>query len=120
MYFIKCTGLIFRRSSPQVFNVLPCLSVLPNVSMSVTTFKNDNIRNDLQSQKNIPSSVFVPQRSMSQMREWSIAVLEAEKVIGYPTSFLGLRCLLSDELSYVALHLKKLAGTKHLLLKTAK
>lgn len=59
-------------------------------------------------------------RLKSNAREWSNAISEAEKVIGYPTSFLGLRCLLSDELSYVAMHLKKLAGTKHLLLKTAK
>lgn len=48
------------------------------------------------------------------------AVSDAEKIVGYPTSFLSLRCLLSDEMSNVALHMRKLVGTKHPLLKTAR
>lgn len=44
----------------------------------------------------------------------------AEKVVGYPTSFMSLRCLLSDELSNVALQMRKLVGTNHPLLKTAR
>ena len=50
----------------------------------------------------------------------SKAVSDAEKIVGYPTSFLSLRCLLSDEMSNVALHMRKLVGTKHPLLKTAR
>lgn len=50
--------------------------------------------------------------------EW--AVNEAEKVVGYPTSFLSLRWLLSDEIANVASNLKKLVMTKHPLLETAK
>lgn len=45
---------------------------------------------------------------------------EAEKIVGYPTSFLNLRWLLSDELANVAMHLRKLIGTDHPLLKTAR
>lgn len=48
------------------------------------------------------------------------AVNEAEKIVGYPTSFLSLRWLLNDEVANVALHLKKLIGTKHPLLNTAR
>ncbi|RUS86164.1 hypothetical protein EGW08_006058 [Elysia chlorotica] len=66
-----------------------------------------------------------------QMREYGLwglggkknldtAVSDAEKIVGYPTSFLSLRCLLSDEMSNVALHMRKLVGTKHPLLKTAR
>uniref|UniRef100_A0ABM0M5Z4 Uncharacterized protein LOC102803371 n=1 Tax=Saccoglossus kowalevskii TaxID=10224 RepID=A0ABM0M5Z4_SACKO len=51
---------------------------------------------------------------------WSKAVSEAEKLVGYPTSFMSLRCLLSDELSNVALQVRKLVGTNHPLLKTAR
>lgn len=51
---------------------------------------------------------------------WKKAVSEAERIVGYPTSFMSLRCLLSDELASVALHLRKLVGTKHPLLQTAK
>nr|XP_026695230.1 decaprenyl-diphosphate synthase subunit 2-like [Ciona intestinalis] len=45
---------------------------------------------------------------------------DAERIVGFPTSFLSLRALLSDELSAVALHLRKLVRTKHPLLKTAR
>lgn len=67
----------------------------------------------------------------SQIREYRLtgpddqkgvikAVSDAEKVVGYTTSFLSLRCLLSDEMSNIALHMRKLVGTKHPLLKTAR
>ena len=56
----------------------------------------------------------------SKSPDWNKAVSEAEKIVGYPTSFMSLRCLLSDELSNVALQMRKLVGTKHPLLKTAR
>uniref|UniRef100_A0A182QCJ3 Decaprenyl-diphosphate synthase subunit 2 n=1 Tax=Anopheles farauti TaxID=69004 RepID=A0A182QCJ3_9DIPT len=52
--------------------------------------------------------------------DWNRAVSEAEKIVGYPTSFLSLRWLLSDEIANVALHLRKLVGSNHPLLRTAK
>lgn len=55
-----------------------------------------------------------------QKHDWDRAVSEAEKIVGYPTSFLSLRWLLSDEVANVALHLRKLVGSSHPLLKTAK
>lgn len=51
---------------------------------------------------------------------WVQAVSNGEKVVGYPTSFLSLRCLMSDEISNIAIYLKKLIGTGHPLLTTAK
>lgn len=56
----------------------------------------------------------------NQKSDWIRAVNEAEKVVGYPTSFLNLRWLLSDEIANIALHLRKLIGSSHPLLKTAK
>lgn len=56
----------------------------------------------------------------SKVTEWNKAVSEAEKIVGFSTSFLSLRYLLSDELSNVAMHMKKLVGTGHPLLKTAR
>lgn len=55
-----------------------------------------------------------------QKHDWDRAVSEAEKIVGYPTSFLSLRWLLSDEVANVAMHLRKLVGSSHPLLKTAK
>lgn len=52
--------------------------------------------------------------------DWNRAVSEAEKIVGYPTSFLSLRWVMSDEIANVALHLRKLVGSNHPLLKTAK
>lgn len=47
-------------------------------------------------------------------------VSEAEKIVGYPASFMSLRCLLSDELSNIAMQVRKLVGTQHPLLTTAR
>ncbi|KAM6082467.1 all trans-polyprenyl-diphosphate synthase PDSS2 isoform 2-T2 [Chlamydotis macqueenii] len=57
---------------------------------------------------------------MSGGPPWSQVVSEAEKIVGYPTSFMSLRCLLSDELSNIAMQVRKLVGTKHPLLDTAR
>lgn len=38
--------------------------------------------------------------------EWNRAVSEAQKIVGYETSFLSLRYLLSDEITNLALHLR--------------
>nr|XP_061798046.1 all trans-polyprenyl-diphosphate synthase PDSS2-like [Nerophis lumbriciformis] len=58
--------------------------------------------------------------SSSEPSNWSKVVSDAEKIVGYPTSFMSLRCLLSDEFSNVAMHVKKLVGTQHPLLNTAR
>lgn len=58
--------------------------------------------------------------SNSSPSNWSKVVSDAEKIVGYPTSFMSLRCLLSDELSNVAMQARKLVGTKHPLLNTAR
>lgn len=55
-----------------------------------------------------------------QKNDWNKAVSEAEKIVGYPTSFLYLRWILNDEIANVALHLRKLIGSNHPLLRTAK
>lgn len=52
--------------------------------------------------------------------QWSKIIREAEKIVGYPTSFMNLRWLLSDEFSNMALYLRKLVGSNHPLLQTAK
>lgn len=59
-------------------------------------------------------------RVQVQKHDWNRAVSEAEQIVGYPTSFLNLRFLLSDEIANVALHLRKLIGSNHPLLKSAK
>lgn len=58
--------------------------------------------------------------SSSGPSNWNKVVSDAEKIVGYPTSFMSLRCLLSDELSNVAMYVRKLVGTQHPLLNTAR
>jgi hypothetical protein len=52
--------------------------------------------------------------------EWLETLSRAERVVNYPTSFLSLRFLLKEEISYLAIHLKRLIDTKHPLLETVK
>ncbi|NP_001014271.1 all trans-polyprenyl-diphosphate synthase PDSS2 [Rattus norvegicus] len=59
-------------------------------------------------------------RSSRSPAHWNQVVSEAEKIVGYPASFMSLRCLLSDELSNVAMQVRKLVGTQHPLLTTAR
>lgn len=59
-------------------------------------------------------------QALQRSPDWDRAMSDAEKVVGYSTSYFSLRCLLSDEISNVALHLRKLVGTNHPLLETAK
>lgn len=66
------------------------------------------------------SNVVSTKHAHGKKPDWNRAVSEAEKIVGYPTSFLSLRWLLSDEIANVALHLRKLVGSNHPLLKTAK
>ncbi|XP_071997951.1 all trans-polyprenyl-diphosphate synthase PDSS2 isoform X2 [Engystomops pustulosus] len=72
------------------------------------------------------TSSFCTRRSISLFpgspttTQWSKVVSDAEKIVGYPTSFMSLRCLLSDELSNIAMQVRKLVGTKHPLLNTAR
>lgn len=58
--------------------------------------------------------------SSKKVTEWNKAVSDAEKLVGYPTSLMGLRCFLSDEISNVAIQMRKLVGSKHPLLQTAR
>lgn len=59
-------------------------------------------------------------KSSRSQTYWNQVVSEAEKIVGYPTSFMSLRCLLSDELSNLAMQVRKLVGTRHPLLTTAR
>lgn len=45
------------------------------------------------------------------LTQWSKIIREAEKIVGYPTSFMNLRWLLSDEFANMAMHLRKVVST---------
>ncbi|CAH2044776.1 unnamed protein product, partial [Iphiclides podalirius] len=64
-----------------------------------------------------PSSCLGPD---SGELNWRAVVSEAEQMVGYPTSFLNLRWLFNDEIAVAATQLRKLVGTNHPLLKSAK
>lgn len=100
---------IYRRSMRTLTS---CASFTCNNTYSLLEFHLDNQR-------------FFTKRGIRMMNlgnqnAVSKAVSHAEKLVGYPTSFLSLRCLLSDEMSNVAMHIRKLVGTDHPLLKTAR
>lgn len=58
--------------------------------------------------------------SKAEKNEWNRALSEAEKIVGYQTSYLSLRYLLSDEITNLALHMRKLVGSSHPLVNTGK
>ena len=74
-----------------------------------TAFDTDQIRRDI-------SFWGSPKTGSS----WKKALSDAEKIVGSPGSFMSLRCLLSDELSNIAVQMRKLVGTGHPLLEIAR
>ena len=55
----------------------------------------------------------------SRQDDLTRALSDAEKIVGYPTSFLNLRYLLNDEISNIAMYMKRFAMSKHPMLRTA-
>ena len=45
-----------------------------------------------------------------QVNKWNRAVSSAEKMVGYPTSYMSLRALMNDDLTNMAVHFRKLIG----------
>jgi len=85
-----------------------------------TTFTQLHHQQKQQQRFTATSTVSSKQATPPPRHDWNRAVSEAERIVGYPTSFLSLRWLLSDEIANVALHLRKLVGSAHPLMKTAK
>jgi hypothetical protein len=54
--------------------------------------------------------------SLKSNKEWTKILTQAEKIVGYPTSFLNLRYLVSDEMANFTDLLRKLMKTKHPLI----
>ncbi|XP_067674161.1 all trans-polyprenyl-diphosphate synthase PDSS2-like isoform X2 [Haliotis asinina] len=117
-------------------NLLRCLSLSLNNEIKQRRSEWRGRSNFLRFTRNL-SNVFISPRSRvpkslqtgkryvgiwssSEPSDWNKAVSNAEKIVGYPTSFMSLRCLLSDEISNVVLHMRKLVGTQHPLLRTAR
>ena len=57
---------------------------------------------------------------LPRQHEWNRAVGSAENLVGFPTSAIQLRSLLSDEVTSMSGHLRKLMGSDHPILKTMK
>ena len=51
---------------------------------------------------------------------WQKLINRSEKIVGYPSSLINIRYLLSDEIAFVASHIRKLVDTNHPLLKITK
>lgn len=58
--------------------------------------------------------------SITKRNQWNRAVSEAEKLVGYPTSLQSVRSLLDNDFANIAVHLRKLIGSDHPVLRTAK
>ncbi|XP_062128846.1 all trans-polyprenyl-diphosphate synthase PDSS2-like [Drosophila sulfurigaster albostrigata] len=109
----RATTLIMQQVLRQRMQCLVSNSRLP-----VATFTHHHQQQ--QHRYTATSTVTSKQATPPPRHDWNRAVSEAERIVGYPTSFLSLRWLLSDEIANVALHLRKLVGSAHPLKKTAK
>ena len=58
--------------------------------------------------------------SKSNKLDWNRAIIQAEKVVGYPNHFLSFQSVPGDDILSIAGEMRKLVGTDHPLLKIAK
>lgn len=107
----NATPIVMNSASTAIRLLWPRISKNSAVTAAVAVCRHQRL---------YTSSAMAVHNSNQQKPDWNRAVSEAEKIVGYPTSFLSLRWLLSDEIANVALHLRKLVGSNHPLLKTAK
>nr|XP_012229392.1 PREDICTED: decaprenyl-diphosphate synthase subunit 2-like [Linepithema humile] len=103
---------IWRKSNPMITYLWKSHEIFQTQRTICVSAKNGYHFSDVTQAEN--------KIAVNQKTDWNKTMSEAEKIVGYPTSFLSLRWLLSDEIANVALHLRKLVGTTHPLLKTAK
>ena len=105
--------------SPQSLSAPPLASGVPRLTiMFMFSRRNVQLSHCLRLGKTL---VTKHQGAISDVRylehyqrrscSWKSLVSTAEKVVGYPTSFLGLRYLLSDEMSNVITNFRKLASS---------
>lgn len=80
---------------------------------AIAAVQSRNISTTMQVQEKIATKT-------ETKNEWNRALSEAEKIVGYQTSYLSLRYLLSDEITNLALHMRKLVGSSHPLVNTGK
>lgn len=87
---------------------------------SINRFINNNYnsKNDYNLQQKLKLSS--TNKVLVLNHEWSKILSKAEKIVGYPTSFLNLRYLVSDEVANFANLLRKLMKTKHPLIKMSR
>ena len=58
--------------------------------------------------------------AFTRRNQWNRAVSEAEKLVGYPTSLNSVRALMDNDFANMAVHVRKLIGSDHPVLRTAK
>jgi hypothetical protein len=57
---------------------------------------------------------------LPKQHEWNRAVSSAEKLVGFPTSLFHLRALMSDDVTSMTEHVRKLMGSDHPVLRALK
>lgn len=57
---------------------------------------------------------------LPRQHEWNRAVKSAEKLVGFPTSMVNLQALMSDDVTGMTEHMRKLMGSDHPVLKSLK
>ncbi|XP_015795164.1 decaprenyl-diphosphate synthase subunit 2-like [Tetranychus urticae] len=112
MKLIPCYK-VFRRFY-NTYNYSPLASVTPQITPTFTPKTTSNLKvNPTENWQNVFSSATFDD-------QWSKLCCEGEKLVHYSTTQFNSKYLDNQEITNVTLQLKKLAGTNHPLLKTAK
>ncbi len=119
--------IIYRRALSNVVSKLPANNVailqqrvLNKNSQNENFLHTRSLRITIKNHQHYKFNRFSTTQKLSMNKEWTSILNKAEKIVGYPTSFLNLRYLVSDEVAHFASLLRKLMLTKHPLIKMAR
>jgi hypothetical protein len=119
--------IIYRRAISNVVSKLPAknVAILQQTVLNKNSQKENflhtrSLRMTIKKYQHYKFNRFSTIQKLSMNREWTSILNKAEKIVGYPTSFLNLRYLVSDEVAHFASLLRKLMLTKHPLIKMAR
>lgn len=107
------SGFIMARDSVRLLNVTRSLSSICLSNRSTVLSENRFNSSTLMLASLSTSS------QLSVSKEWTQTLTRAEQVVSYPTSFLNLRYLVTDEMANFANLFRKLMNTKHPLISLA-
>jgi len=111
---------MWTRSLARNSRLSSLLLPLPGLNLSITEHVTGAARICPAAHRHDDASGGASMIPVTRQREWNRAIAHAEKLVGFPTSVFHLQSLMTDDVTSMTSHLRKLMTSDHPILKTVK